>query len=655
MKVGMNRARLFCCLCAGLWLAAFFLSLPLLRPYEIPRLVCIGCVFSAAGLALGWRLSSPEGLSWPRSRLLLVAGLFWLVIVASVFTSAIPFVAFIAACSFSLLPCGVLLSIAVPERELFIRICAWGGGFILFVVAAAQFAQMIAPSVSPVHGGLRWPFANPNTTGALLLLGFFPGLGIASRGECRRTALLLAALALGGIMVLDGIGIMAALAGGIAVFAALAHRAGPSRRDAALLSFVGLLFFYLPDIMPVFNAVFHTHIGTPVTVVGPPLKLVSVHTRLYIWRAALAMIAQHPFLGTGIGTFFLYYPQFRLGSEVQSSGLMAHSDPLQFWAEAGMLAPLMFYAFLALAGARMRAALQKLPLDSPVRAAVAGLFCALAAFVAHAHIDFDLNQPSILLVSGLLLGIWHEMTGEVIQERRKRLALPVSWPENAGWALALLPVIAILFVLQGFLLSERYVNRASDELDRGDITAFAADVNRAGRVGFGMNARAYVMAAGVPIETVESPFALLPGDAKKPDYEKAEDLLAKAEARNPRLVAIPYDRARLARNRNDRAAQEMYLKQALMLNPAHLPSRVMLASLYNREGKNPEGLKILKDALAWPRVKGGGAEGASDYFNMLLILGAARNDSEAMAAGRAGLILLYGPQGATLTPQVPVR
>jgi O-antigen ligase len=655
MKVGMTRARLFCCLCAGLWLGALFFSLPLLRPYEIPRLICIGCLFSAVGVALGWRLAPSEGLSWPRSRLLFVAGLFWLVIVASVFTSAVPFVAFIAACSFSLLPGSVLLLLTVPERGLFFRICAWGGGIVLGALGLSAICQYLFFPNLLNNGRVAWPFANANSYAALLMLGFFSALGLlyaAQRAQTRLTVFAAAALSLTGMIFNGSAAILLCVAAGIAFFMFMTRKVSRPRRYMLALAACAALALLAHGLL--------SGHGPRREFVGGQYSLMegkseTMRVRTAVWRGTAAIIAGHPLLGTGTGTFFLYYPQYRLPTDTDSGGFMAHSDPLQFWAEAGIFAPLFFYVFLALAGLRMVDVLRKLPPESPARPLVTALFCGLAALAAHAHIDFDLNQASILLVCGLLLGVWHELTGETLRQPVRAIALPARWPANAGWAVALLPVIGIVFVLQGFLLSERYVNRAVEYLHRGDIKAFAADINRADRVGFGANARAYIMAAGVPLETVESPFILLPGDDKKPYYKKAEELLAKAEARNPRLVAVSYDRARLARNRNDRASQEQYLKQALKLNPAHLPSRVMLARLYNREGKNADGLTVLKDALVWPRVKTGMAEGADEYFNMLLILGAARNDRDAMATARAGLVLLYGPQGNTLTPQVPVR
>jgi hypothetical protein len=61
---------------------------------------------------------------------------------------------------------------------------------------------------------------------------------------------------------------------------------------------------------------------------------------------------------TGIGTFYLYYPAVNTG-DYFSTGRMAHSDPLQFWAEMGVLAPLLFYGFIIAACAATRRAPEK--------------------------------------------------------------------------------------------------------------------------------------------------------------------------------------------------------------------------------------------------------------------------------------------------------
>ena len=38
----------------------------------------------------------------------------------------------------------------------------------------------------------------------------------------------------------------------------------------------------------------------------------SVGSRLALWKATWAMIHDHAALGTGYGTFYLFYPQYRL-------------------------------------------------------------------------------------------------------------------------------------------------------------------------------------------------------------------------------------------------------------------------------------------------------------------------------------------------------
>jgi hypothetical protein len=206
-----------------------------------------------------------------------------------------------------------------------------------------------------------------------------------------------------------------------------------------------------------------------------------------------------------------------------------------------------------------------------------------------------------------------------------------------GWALATLPLIGALFVLQGFLLSEYQVNRAVTLAEKGDMTAFAQAVNRAGRMGFGLNARAYLTAASVPVDIIEYPLQVLPPEEARRLQAQGEQLLARAAAHNPRLVEVPYERASLAGDRRDFAAQEMYLRQALALDPAYLPARTMLAELVNRRGDNGAALKIMKDGLVWSSVTRGIAPGAGVYFRLLQ--GLAQDAGDKATAAQAGAVL----------------
>ena len=70
------------------------------------------------------------------------------------------------------------------------------------------------------------------------------------------------------------------------------------------------------------------------------------------------MIKEYGLFGTGIGTYFLYFPEFRLAGD-NWGAYYAHNDPLQYWIELGVLGPILFYAFVIAVILRTQQAFKK--------------------------------------------------------------------------------------------------------------------------------------------------------------------------------------------------------------------------------------------------------------------------------------------------------
>lgn len=553
------------------WVGGFFLSLPVVQPYELARLGSLVLIALAAWMALGQggvRLKSP---------MMIAMLLFWANAGLSVLWSAAPMVSFIAFCTFSALPLGF---IAFSQRALpdsFFRVCAWGAGGILGGLSLWALASYFFLPDMLVNGQVRVPFADPNSYAALLMLGFFPALGVgmtAPRSGIKYLALLLAALILSAIFIINSRGVIAALIVASALFIGL----GASRK---MLRPVSLLTVFSAACAVAALAVW---VGgdrlTPLLHMSQGVRHAEsiVSGRWYIWEAAAAMIAAHAPLGTGIGTFFLYYPQFRLPQEVHSGGFMAHNDPLQFAAEMGVIAPFLFYVFLALAAVRM----WKNRAGGVMTSAV---FCALGAMVMHTHINFSFYIAPSLALSGLMLGWWCRAT-----EQDDPVTVPFSSVQRVTLAL---PFIAALFILQGFLRSEYHADRAKEYALAGDMPRFASQVEAANDAGWGWNARPYILAATLPLGILE---LNEPGADRAALEKETANLLDRAEAKNPLLVSIPVYRARLALAMGRRGEAEKLYEEALRLNPLHLPSRMALADLHN----DAEAFEILKAGLQWP-------------------------------------------------------
>ena len=70
--------------------------------------------------------------------------------------------------------------------------------------------------------------------------------------------------------------------------------------------------------------------------------------RIYIWKTTLAMIADHPLFGVGPGAYRRMTPTYREGYNIHWTATgHAHNSYLQYAAESGVPAALLFVAFLA--------------------------------------------------------------------------------------------------------------------------------------------------------------------------------------------------------------------------------------------------------------------------------------------------------------------
>jgi hypothetical protein len=127
------------------------------------------------------------------------------------------------------------------------------------------------------------------------------------------------------------------------------------------------------------------------------------HTRLSLFRSTLRMILDHPWFGTGLGTFASAFPAYR-SDEISMYGIYdrAHSTLLELAAEAGLpLASIVvigwMIAFGALAhGVRTR----RRDRIIPAAALSVGLLAAL-----HSLVDFSLQIPGFAIVVFGLLGV----------------------------------------------------------------------------------------------------------------------------------------------------------------------------------------------------------------------------------------------------------
>ncbi|MEM7651329.1 MAG: O-antigen ligase family protein, partial [Pseudomonadota bacterium] len=459
---------------AALWLLGFVFSLMPLAAYEAESfLLSVLCVGFASLFTLAAALVSAIKAVFVKPVVWVALG-FWALALLSVFLSEIPFVSFIYFCFFSVFPLSFFMLVFQGGYEHALRFLAAGLAIIFSALGVSCLVQYFAFPEMLFRGFVSWPLANPNGLAALLSLAFFASIGWMIGAPNRRQsnlALALSALLAVSIFVTGSRGALVALLMMLGVFLFFVRaQAAQHKRCLFALMLLSLLSFALVSLF------------APITSIYSPAELISrsvtgaqplLWSRPEIWASTWEIIQNNFWTGTGIGTFFLYYPEVRSIGDPSTAGLMAHSDPLQFWAEMGILSLVLFYVFIALCVLRTRAAFKKLDQKDTRRVTILVPFFAIAAMTIHAHVSFPFHILPTLLMAGFLLGVWFVQTQNVLDGEVKADNIP---HENIflRWALAL-PVVALLGVFSLFQASEILVTRGHNHMMSGNMDAFVQE------------------------------------------------------------------------------------------------------------------------------------------------------------------------------------
>lgn len=585
---------------AILWFLAFVCAIYPINDWQIQFFV------AAIFLLFGWTYTMllrdlEQGWPLPRSPVLAFAGLFWLLITFSVFWSEVKPISLTGLCFFSVLPLTFFGGIMAGKEEYFKKLakplaCLFA---ILSLWAVTQFFFLN----NYFHGQARHPLADPSSLGALFSLALFCALGwvIADRPKVEhRLAVGLAVLLVCGIAATVSRGPIFAFVPGILFFLVLLWpQVKEKRKSLMIIALSGIAFYGL------MQAGMQKRYDIGTRLLGTVTMEENVtNNRLDIWTSTINMIKDRPLLGTGIGTYFLYYPEYRQPTEADGV-FLAHNDPLQFWAELGIMGPLLFYAFVFAAALRTFAALKKLKEGKTQdRIIVCSIFAALVAMVVQSHVSFNHYNLSILMMTGLLLSVWFLVTGRAIGEEHRITVMPENAPPGVNKALLALPFLMLGWLCISIMGGEYLASRARDNLFAQNLDGFAKDINMAGRVSQGLNFRTYLFAVNVPVAILNDRKNSLNEEQQKKLYDQAVNYMNDALAINPRAATAYYylgkvqSLVRPSVIPKDTPSEVEYYEKTLKLDPLHLGARMDLLRLYREQGKsNEELLAVLEPGL----------------------------------------------------------
>jgi O-antigen ligase len=359
---------------------------------------------------------------------------------------------------------GSLVAAYVACRGMrYILVLATVASGVIAVVAAVP-AYLTAPPDSQAAAALSGAFHYPNGLGSFLLLVVFLPLASLLHGGTRIWGVgsaIVAGVLFAALILTHSRGVLASALIALAFWTILERRlirAGWARLALAVMLAVTLVIVASRrpgDIAP--------RVVSLTAAASRESPDPSFRWRWDIYAWTLQILKDHPWAGTGIGTFPIAIKGYQRLPYV--TGLYAHSQYLQTGAEMGapgLLALIGLVGFLVWRGAKIIAALEQRSVERSLAAALAvGLF----ASALHAAVDFGWSYPAIALVAGVEVALLLTLAPHPAVSAKD------PYPERAGIPLARPLVLACclaLAVLAGArYYAEVFRNRGRIALDAG--------------------------------------------------------------------------------------------------------------------------------------------------------------------------------------------
>jgi tetratricopeptide (TPR) repeat protein len=194
----------------------------------------------------------------------------------------------------------------------------------------------------------------------------------------------------------------------------------------------------------------------------------SLAARMDYWRGAVAIVKDHPWVGTGPGTFGSIYPKYKTASTEEARAV--HNDFLQMWSDSGALA---FVAFTMLWLVAVRDAI-RLTRRRRKDAASIAICGALAGWAVHGLVDFDVYVPGLALpifvMLGAVQGLKELPRTDTVTPRRR-----ANWLVGGACAIML---VAVLWI-EGRALAASFAHAQAQDLQRENPWAALEKAKRA--------------------------------------------------------------------------------------------------------------------------------------------------------------------------------
>ncbi len=541
---------------------------------------------------LGWIFLHSYDSGWriPKTALALCLILFWLWLALSLSWSLVPNISVINFWWVGSLVLVFWLYTLTPDRD-----ALWSHAAAILLVIGVVLALMGIYQVLVLEQQARSVFETRNTHAAFLNLVALPASAyflqtFANKAAPRRYPVILGAalwVLFLSIILTASRGANLSLAVGMGVLAVLTARCVPGRALAVLFGLLALAFLV-----------------TKIPAGGGGLserlpQLLQDSPRRMIWESSWNLLQDSPWRGIGLGLFYLAYPPYRNPLD-NTGGFFAHNDYLQIWIETGLPGMMLLLAVLGAALALFVRALRETGIRGDAHVEMTGLFCGLMTVAVHSTVDFNLYILSIMMISGLAMGRFHQLAIRPLETPTLLLRPSRFVGKQSCFLIVALAVLLPVLYFIALGMANSYYEKGLTQAREGKLQEADESLAAAQRL-TPSDDRALIAHADLYRHAV----AMLPPDdsGRKSLYENAMQFLDRAQEVNPLRGLALVMRGRLyqqnptlAGTNGQELAAESF-RRALALNPRLFQGRMDYATLLLQAGKKEEALQVLDDGV----------------------------------------------------------
>jgi O-antigen ligase/Tfp pilus assembly protein PilF len=186
------------------------------------------------------------------------------------------------------------------------------------------------------------------------------------------------------------------------------------------------------------------------------LKTGSAAGRLSLWKSSLAMFADNPIIGTGLGTFDYIYPKYRL-PDMYGRAVYAHSDWLQLLTELGVIGFIIFLCgIVKIVG--IAKTVKRLERFQRFRnGLIVGGLSSIGAGIAHALVEFNFHIPAIAVLFTIIVALTVSGCSEAYAgESSIQIHMPMFVRVSASICLVLVVGFSAVAILRPYLADTYY-------------------------------------------------------------------------------------------------------------------------------------------------------------------------------------------------------